>query len=193
MRRLCVLSLALALLAGCTDGANPFAPNETEEPGLAAPQEIAAASAATTSTVRTTGFVDVTVPSPCVGEAVRMVGPVDVRIHTTIDGRGRPHQVAFYGWKDVVATGQSSGNTWRTSAAVEQYTLFNFEPVEPHQPAPPRNQLGTPGVFHHTGAIRFLSDGDAPDLYVHHLVQTVIDANGTVRVDTDLFELLECR
>lgn len=193
MRRLCVLSLALALLAGCTDGANPFAPSETEEPGLAAPQEIAAAPGATTSTVRTTGFVDVTVPSPCVGEAVRMVGPVDVRIHTTIDGRGRPHQVAFYGWKDVVATGQSSGNTWRTTAAVEQYTLFNFEPVEPHQPAPPRNQLGTPGVFHHTGAIRFLSDGDAPDLYVRHLVQTVIDANGTVRVDTDLFELLECR
>lgn len=193
MRRLWILSLAAGLLAGCTDGASPLASNETAEPTLAASHAIAAASAATTSTVRTTGFVDVTVPSPCAGEAVRMVGPVDVRIHTTIDGRGRPHQVAFYGWKDVVATGQSSGNTWHTTAAVEQYTLFNFEPVEPHQPAPPRNPLGTPGVFHHTGAIRFLSDGDAPDLYVHHLVQTVIDANGTVRVDTDLFELLECR
>lgn len=193
MKRLYILSLALGVLVGCTDEANPLAPNETAESNLAAPHGIAAATGATTSTVRTTGFVDVTVPSPCAGEAVRMEGPVAVRIHTTVDGQGRPHQVAFYSWKDVVATGQTTGNTWHTTAAVEQYTLFNYQPVAPHQPAPPRISLGTPAVFHHTGAIRFLSDGDAPDLYVRHLVQTVIDANGAVRVDTDLFELLECQ
>lgn len=190
---LSLLFFVLLPLGGCTGDADPVGITGTGEDVLAASQHAQGASAATTSMVRETGFLDLTLPAPCVGENVHLEGPVDIRIHTTIDGRGRPHQVAFYGWRDVVATGEDSGDTWHTSAAVEVYTLFNFEPAEPHQPAPPRTPLGAPGVFHHTGAIVLVSDGGGPNLHIRHLVQTVLDANGNVRVDTDIFELFECR
>ena len=198
MNQFWILILAVALLAGCSSESNPLGVDGPTNLELEAEDGVAANQNATTTTVRTTGYLDVELPFgggdvACVGERVRVYGPVAIRIHTTIDGQGRPHQMAYYNWKDVVAVGLTSGNTWHTSAALELYTLFNFEPAEPHQPAPGRTPLGEPGVFHHTGAIQFISDGEAPDLYVRHLVQTVLDANGQVRVDTDLLELLECR
>ena len=189
----------VALLGACSSEGNPVSVDGSaiessvggEDSGITASAGGVLASA-TTSTVRTENALNVTFPVPCVGEDVNLSGPVQVRIHTTIDPSGRPHQMAYYNWKDVVATGLTSGETWRTTASLELYTLQNFDPVEPHQPFPGRTPLGDPAVFHHSGAIRFLSNGDAPDLYVRHLIQVVIDANGDVRVENDLLELLRC-
>lgn len=73
---------------------------------------------------------------PCAEERVNVSGDVPVRIHTTIDGRGGLHQMASYNWKDVVATGAASGNTWHTTAAQELYTTFNHELTVPFKPVP---------------------------------------------------------
>lgn len=194
--RLSILSVALVLLVGCADEGNPVALSETEGAVLAS-NGIAGAGAAT-SVEREVILLDLTLPFgpgvvPCAGERLNIAGPVAVRIHTTIDGRGRIHQVGYYDWKDVVATGLTSGDTWHTTAGLELYTTLNYELTEPFQPVPTPVQTGDPAVFHHTGAIRFLSDADGTDLYVRHVVQTVVGPDGDVSVDKTFFELLECR
>lgn len=194
MKHLSILFLTAALLTGCTDETNPVG---TDSPAGRAhaslPNGIVATQKATTSTVRLTVPLDVLIPaaaSSCLTEDVRLQGPVAARIHTTVDGRGVMHQNAYFNWRDVVATGQTTGTTWYTTAAAELYTTMNQSPIGP--PFAP-DATGSPAVFHHTGAIRFHSDSDAPNLYVHHLVQNVVDAQGNVRVNTDLLEVLECR
>lgn len=198
MGQLSILSLALVLLAGCEGEGDPVAPSQTEEHALLAPAGIAAATGATTSVEREVVTLNLTLPFgpgvvPCVGERVNFSGDVPVRIHTTIDGRGGIHQMAVYSWKDVVATGVASGNTWHTTAAQELYTTLNYELTDPFKPVPTPVLDGEPAVFHHTGAIRFLSDTNEPDLYVRHLVQTVVGPDGEVVIDKSLLELLECR
>lgn len=202
MGQLSILSLALVLLAGCETKADPVAPIQTEGHALVAAAEMAATMGATmgatTSVEREVITLDVTLPFgpgvvPCVGERVNVSGEVPVRIHTTIDGRGGLHQMASYSWKDVVATGVASGDTWHTTAAQELYTTFNYELTDPFKPVPTPVLEGQPAVFHHVGAIRFLSDTNEPDLYVRHLVQTVVEPDGQVVIHKSVLELLECR
>jgi len=195
MRHLSLLLLTLVLLAGCTSETNPLGVNEATDHTLASsPHEgDAAAQKASSQTERDVIYLNLTIPSVCLTEMVHLEGPVAVRIHTTTDGRGVMHQKAFYSWKDVVATGQTSGTTWHTTAAVELYTMLNYEFDDPFQPIPSPTQLGDPAVFHHAGAIQFIADGDAPNLYIRHLVQTVVDPDGNVRNIKDHLELLDCR
>ena len=183
MRYVSTFLLALALLAGCSSETNPLGTDD-----------LTAAGKATSTVLRTTINLNLLIPaaaSSCLEEDVLLAGPVAVRVHTTIDGRGVMHQNAYFNWKDVVATGQTSGTTWTTTAAAELYSTLNQASSigPPFLPDP----NGSPAVFHHTGAIRFHSDSDAPNLYVRHLVQHVVDAKGNLRVDTDLLEVLECR
>lgn len=198
MGQLPILSLALVLLAGCESEEYPVAPIQPDEQAHLAPSGIAARMGATSFVEREVVTLNLTLPFgpgvvPCVGERVNFSGDVPVRIHTTIDGRGGIHQMAFYSWKDVVATGVASGNTWHTTAAQELYTTFNYALTDPFKPVPTPALEGEPAVFHHTGAIRFLSDTNGPDLYVRHLVQAVVDPDGQVVLDKSLLELLECR
>lgn len=191
MRHLGILALTLTVLVSCTSETNPLDLNAAEAHKRAVPSNgMAVTQKASTSTVHLTVPLDGTFYSPCVEEDVRLAGPIAARIHTTIDGHGVMHQNAYFNWKDVVATGQTSGTTWYTTAAAELYSTMNQTPIGPPFESDP---TGYPAIFHHTGAIRFHSDSDAPNLYVRHLVQNVVDARGNIRVDTDLLEVLECR
>ncbi len=187
MRTLSALIVSLALLSGCS-GDSELTSIEHEAGAKAA----TVLSKAGSETVRDVVAVDLTVPSACLDEMVHLEGPVQVRIHTTVDGRGVFHQTGYYHWKDVIATGIESGHTWHTTAGLELYTVMNYELGEPFQPAPTPVKLGDPAVFHHTGAIRFNSDDGQPDLYVRHLVQIVTDPDGNTTIEKDHFELLAC-
>lgn len=198
-----VAALALALPA-CdgADGDGMLAPETSmtaeaaldarDAPALAATNGQAAAVAASSNTTRGQIYLNVDVPSACFGGAtVHLEGWVDYRIHAVTDGREVQHGQAYYNWQDVAAT--MGPYTWHTTARLELYTIMNYEFTNPFLPIPQTEKDGDPAVFHHVGAIRFKSDGNAPDLYVRHIVQLVSDANGVLRVDRHMAELLDCR
>lgn len=194
MKHFSILILTLAMIASCTNDTNPLVADNLDDNAITstsdAPNMFAKAS---TQTVHEVINIDLTVASACLDEMVHLEGPVSVRIHTTIDGRGVIHQQAFYSWKDVTATGVDSDNTWHTTAALELYVMSNYDGVDPFQAVPDPDKLGDPSVFHHTGAMLFLADDeDIPNLHVRHLVHIVTDPDGNVRIEKDEFELLGC-
>lgn len=189
-----ILILTLSMIASCTNDTNPLVSDKLDDNTITSTSDVPDVFAkAINQTEREVIDIDLTVPSACLDEMVRLEGPVSVRIHTTIDGRGVMHQQAFYSWKDVTATGEDSGNTWHTTAALELYVMSNYEGVDPFQPVPDPDKVGDPSVFHHTGAMLFLADDEGnPNLHVRHLVHIVTDPDGNVSVEKDEFELLGC-
>lgn len=186
-----VLCLAVAVFTGCADE-SPVAVAGSDDGLLATKSSSVATNAASSDMVRGQLYLNIDVPAICFdGAFVHFEGPVEYRINVTIDGRGVQHGQAFYHWDDVVAT--MGSHTWRTTAGLEAYMLMNYEFTNPFLPVPRTDKLGDPAVFHHTGALRFKSEDDAPDLYVSHVVQLVTDPNANLRVDRHVLELLDCR
>lgn len=182
-------AISLAVFVGCTETGPVEVAHDELSPVL---DTRVAMSAASSDVVRGELYIDIDIPSTCFGGAlVHLEGPVEYRIHTTTTGSGVQHGQAFYSWTDVVVT--MGPQSWHATAGREAYMVMNYEMTNPFLPVPETNKLDDPAVFHHVGAMRFKSDGDQPDLYVHHVVQLVTDSDGNLRVARTVFDLLDCR
>jgi hypothetical protein len=151
------------LLSACVISACDRAPDVL---ALAAPSAVSqSVSAVTGNDVFQLNF---TLFNPCTGENVHWQGPLHVVMRSQSDGSGGYTVGWTQNMRNVVGTGQITGNTYHL---VGVYS--NQEHVRPPFPATINREFRR----------RWISQGSSPDAYVYGSYRLTVDANGGARLD----------
>jgi hypothetical protein len=138
---------------------------------------VTAAQAGNTTITNETASVNFTVFVPCanggVGEVVDFSGSVHDIVRTTVNG---DHvSGTFQENLRVTGTGETTGNTYQATSAINETFSDSLT----------NGQL----EFKFTNATHFISQGSDSNWLIHETGQFVVNADGTVTVDFDNFNI----
>jgi hypothetical protein len=124
-----------------------------------------------TTTTRFVENLDIVISASdgCSGEDVHVFGTLDVVVQTTEDGHGGNH-VGFHLTPHLSAEGLSSGLEYRTAGPSEVVTF---------------DEAGSPRVLTGINLIRLIAPGSADDLQIKETIRVIVNADGTVTVDSE--------
>lgn len=168
MKRIALLAAA-ALVAGCADASQPLAP-AADAPAF---DEVGPATAHAAGTGASVDYFEVdftTDGAPfveCVGENVHLFGTSTHHQRTLFLPDGSIKVIVRGVGDELTMTGLESGRTWTHSTAESEVFTFHI--------SPDGTQMAT-----HASMLRYLADGDYPDLYLRHRYHLLIDETGHV-------------
>ena len=167
MRIGAVLGIAVGVAACADPPAAPTSLRVIDQPPTV--------SAVTSSTELTRPF-SATLWIPCanggVGEMVKLLGQIEIQIHTTEDENGGLHMLTHVRPSGVVGVGAASGLMYRGTGGTFQHENEDLD--------------GYPATYSYSNIFRIIGQGRGNNLMVHLLVHQTVNANGEATADVEL-------